>query len=126
MDKLIETYCDFDDFCLEFIEQWQRLLIENAIRHTPENGQITLIVDTSPDEIKIAVNDTGMGIAENEIAFIFDARYQASNTQKDPNIHAGLGLAICKKLMKIMGSELQVEGTIGEGTTFWFKLSPSL
>lgn len=97
-------------------------LIENAIRHTTENGNISLEVDASPSEIKIAICDSGIGIAESELAFVFDARYQASNTQKDRNTHAGLGLAICKKLMEVMGSDLLVSSELGKGTRFYFSL----
>lgn len=100
-------------------------LIENAIRHTPNDGDITVQVDTQKAAITVSVTDTGIGIAENELAFIFDARYQASNTQKDRNTHAGLGLAICKKLMEIMDSELTVQSTIGKGTSFIFDLKPA-
>lgn len=97
-------------------------LIENAIRHTSENGSINIEVDSSPSEIKIAVRDSGIGIAENELTFIFDTRYQASNTQKDRNTHTGLGLAICKKLMEVMGSDLLVSSELGKGTCFYFSL----
>lgn len=101
-------------------------LIENAIRHTPRGGDIILAVDTSSTDtngFRVSVTDSGVGIDEKELRFIFDARYQASNTQKDRTTHAGLGLAICKKLMEIMNSELRVKSTLGKGTSFYFELN---
>ena len=97
-------------------------LIDNAIRHTPERGQIQLKAEPKDGSIEISVADTGIGIAEEEVEFIFDTRYQASNSQKDRNLHAGLGLAICKKLIELMGSELEVQSRLNEGTAFYFDL----
>lgn len=97
-------------------------LLENAIRHTPEGGQIEVEVSQLQQKLRIDIRDTGIGISDNEIAFIFDARYQANNTQKDSHVHAGLGLAISKKLMALLESELQVESELGKGTCFSFEL----
>jgi signal transduction histidine kinase len=98
-------------------------LIANAIRHTPESGKIDLAVAIHNDKLKVDIRDTGVGISEKEIAFIFDARYQASNTEKDTCRHAGLGLAICQKLMALLNSDLKVESKLGIGTCFSFELT---
>lgn len=97
-------------------------LIENAIRHTPSNGSVTLSAQNKDDSIRVAVIDTGVGISQNEVAFIFDARYQASNSKPDRNIHVGLGLAISKKLINLQSSDIFVESKLGEGTCFMFDL----
>ena len=97
-------------------------LIENAIRHTPENGTVTIRTLSQDDSIRVSVVDTGVGISKNEVAFIFDARYQASNSKPDRNLHVGLGLAISKKLIKLQNSDIFVESKLGEGTSFMFDL----
>lgn len=98
-------------------------LIANAIRHTPEFGKIDLVVATHNEKLRVDIRDTGIGISDKEIAFIFDARYQANNTEKDACSHAGLGLAICRKLMALLNSDLKVESQLGKGTCFSFELT---
>ena len=73
--------------------------------------------------MRVDISDTGVGISDKEIAFIFDARYQASNTEKGSLSHVGLGLAICKKLMALLNSDLRVESRLGHGTCFSFELT---
>lgn len=97
-------------------------LLENAIRHTPINGSIELEVSKHKDKLRLDIRDSGVGINDKEIGFIFDARYQASNTEKDSNMHAGLGLAICKKLIALLDSTLTVESKLGKGSCFSFEL----
>lgn len=98
-------------------------LLENAIRHTPPNGQISLLVSTSDDKVRVDVRDTGVGISQKELAYIFDARYRASNSGEDKAQHAGLGLAISKKLLLLFDSDLLVQSELGKGTCFSFYLS---
>lgn len=98
-------------------------LLDNAIRHTPQGGKIEIIVSAGQqNKLRIDLRDTGLGISESEIAFVFDARYQATNTQTDRTIHAGLGLAISRKLMMLLDSDLKVESELGRGTCFSFEL----
>jgi len=97
-------------------------LLENAIRHTNEGGEIAIIVSQLSDKIKIAVTDNGSGISKEDIAYIFDARYRASNAVEDNTPHTGLGLAISQKLSKILNSELSVESKLGQGSSFYLSL----
>lgn len=97
-------------------------LIENAIRHTPENGKVTLSIVSQCNGVAVSVADNGVGIPANELQHVFEARYQASNSEKDRHIHAGLGLAICKKLMELNDSSLTVSSEKGRGTCFSFVL----
>lgn len=116
----------FDYYIVADIGKLERVLtnlIANAIRHTPENGSIDIELSLHGKKIRVDVRDTGVGISDKEIAYIFDARYQASNSEKDTCSHAGLGLAICKKLMTLLNSELKVQSRLGEGTCFSFELS---
>jgi signal transduction histidine kinase len=97
-------------------------LLENAIRHTNEGGEVAVIVSQLTDKVKVAVTDTGSGISKEDIAYIFDARYRASNAIEDSTPHAGLGLAISQKLSRILNSELFVESQLGLGSNFSLSL----
>lgn len=97
-------------------------LLENAIRHTDENGEVAIVVSQLTDKIKISVTDNGSGISKEDIAYIFDARYRASNAIEDNTTHTGLGLAISQKLSKILNSELYVDSKLGQGSSFSLSL----
>ncbi|MDP5032286.1 MAG: HAMP domain-containing histidine kinase [Paraglaciecola sp.] len=97
-------------------------LIDNAIRHTPHGGQISLQVLPQKESLRVNIKDTGIGISDKELAYIFDARYQATNSAKDNTLHTGLGLAISCRLMALLNSKLTVESQLGQGTCFSFEL----
>ncbi|MFD2165056.1 sensor histidine kinase [Thalassotalea euphylliae] len=98
-------------------------LIENALRHTPENGKITILVEPLDDKLKVSVVDTGTGIHQKDLAYIFDARYRASNAKGEKNQHAGLGLAISKRLSQLLNSDLSVKSELGHGSEFTLLLA---
>jgi len=101
-------------------------LIDNAIRHSAENGSITLKVSQSErNKLKLEVIDNGTGIDEKDLPFVFDARYRASNAIEDSKQHGGLGLAISQKLIALLKSEIKVKSELGSGTTFSFDLAVS-
>lgn len=111
---------------LEKVERVLTNLIDNAIRHTKENGEVCLEAKINKQgSVIIAVCDNGIGIAKSELDAIFTPRYQASNTQTDQQKHVGLGLSICQQLVFKLGSQLQVESELGKGTHFSFVLSNS-
>lgn len=101
-------------------------LLENAVRHTAINGQITIeIKDLNAQECQLSITDNGTGIKEEELYYIFDTRYRASNAVQDQHTHTGLGLAITKKLLELLYVDIKVSSQIGKGTCFWFNLSKS-
>jgi signal transduction histidine kinase/CheY-like chemotaxis protein len=96
-------------------------LLGNAIKFTPEEGNVNFEVDYYDDKIHFEIADTGIGIAENELKHIFSPFQQAG----DPNYRkqgTGLGLSISKELVKMMGGKLHVKSIVGKGTTFWMAL----
>ena len=125
--KIEPAQCDYQVFAdIGKLERILTNLLENAIRHTPEQGGITLAVTLDPkrgNRLRLDVRDTGTGISKHEIAHIFDARYRASNAQEDKNTHVGLGLAISKKLVELFDSDLKVRSELGKGTCFSFELA---
>jgi signal transduction histidine kinase len=98
-------------------------LLENAIRHTPVSGEITLVItDINQHQCQLTITDTGTGIKEEELLYIFDTRYRASNAVQDKEKHTGLGLAITKKLLELLKSDIKVTSTLGKGSSFSFNL----
>ncbi|MEM0912511.1 MAG: HAMP domain-containing sensor histidine kinase [Pseudomonadota bacterium] len=97
-------------------------LLDNALRHTPENGVIKLNVTDENGSIAISIEDNGIGIAKHELENIFTPRYQASNSQSTNGKNVGLGLAICKRLTALLGADLTVKSESGKGTVFSFSL----
>jgi signal transduction histidine kinase len=98
-------------------------LLENAIRHTSEEGKITLVItEINQNQCQLTISDTGTGIKEEELLYIFDTRYRGSNAVQDKEKHTGLGLAITKKLLELLKSDIKVTSTLGEGTAFSFNL----
>jgi len=100
------------------LERIMTNLLENAIRHTDIGGEIVITVAQQTTEIKVSVTDNGSGISKEDIAYIFDARYRASNAIEDNTQHAGLGLAISQKLSQVINSELLVKSELGAGSCF--------
>jgi PAS domain S-box-containing protein len=95
-------------------------LLGNAVKFT-EHGGVTLKTGYDQGYMRFQIEDTGIGIAEEDLSKIFspfqqvgDARYHAEGT--------GLGLAISKRLVEMMGGELHVESHLGKGSRFWIRL----
>lgn len=103
------------------IERVLENLIANALCHTPAEGEVTLILTTVDSDVKIEVQDNGKGIAESELAHIFDRFYRGDNKERSDH-HAGLGLAIAQHIVNLHGSEIRVISTDGTGSRFFFRL----
>ena len=99
-------------------------LLANAIKFTPA-GAIALRVERLEDApaevlLRFEIEDTGIGIAPDDIGRLFVAFEQADNSVTRQYGGAGLGLAISKRIVRLMGGEIGVDSTPGEGATFWF------
>lgn len=100
------------------LERIMTNLLENAIRHTDKGGEIIITVIQLSEQVQVTVSDSGTGISKEDIAYIFDARYRASNAIEDNITHTGLGLAISQKLSHLLNTELMVKSALGNGTSF--------
>jgi PAS domain S-box-containing protein len=99
-------------------------LIGNAIKFTDKGG-VTVSASPlagDPTRLRLAVSDTGAGIAKDKISRLFQRFSQVDGTISRTHGGTGLGLAICKSLTEMMGGDIGVESTVGAGTTFWFTI----
>ena len=104
------------------IERVLENLIENAIHYTPEGGAVSVALKPDGDEISVQVSDTGMGIPEEELPYIFDRFYRTEKGGKLQPGHSGLGLAIAKRILELHHRSIEVTSVLHSGTTLYFKL----
>lgn len=107
------------------LRQIVRALVDNAIRYTPAGGSIIVGVGRSSGDARVTVKDTGIGIAPQDRARIFDRFYRSDKARSRVSGGSGLGLAIAKALVIAHGGEIGVESTPGSGSTFWFSIPVS-
>jgi two-component system OmpR family sensor kinase len=110
----------FADIAL--IERVFENLLDNALRHTPQGGAISVTLHTVGEDVMVDVGDTGSGIPASELPHIFDRFYQLDKSREGRSGHSGLGLAISRRIMELHGSALDVKSAVNEGTTFSFAL----
>lgn len=104
------------------IERALENLIHNALRYTPEGGSITVALAHEAQAVTVRVTDTGCGIAEQDLPYIFDRFYRADRQQRSRWEGAGLGLAITKRILELHGSTIEAHSTPHVGTTMTFRL----
>ena len=92
-------------------------LVDNAIKYTPTGGDVTLTLKRQAGWVQIRVEDTGAGIAAEDLPHIFDRFYRADRSRARPG-GAGPGLAIARWVAEAHGGRLEVESTVGVGTAF--------
>ena len=100
------------------------ILLSNAVNYTPDGGKIHIrLYTSSPNEAQsnpnliLKITDTGIGISPESLPFIWDRFYKV-NPARDTSKSSGLGLAIAKNLLRLLNIKVEVESTLGEGTTF--------
>jgi CheY-like chemotaxis protein len=103
-------------------------LLANAVKFTPENGEITLTVAKTGSQdnfntLRFSVTDTGIGMTEEQIARLFNAFEQADGSISRKFGGTGLGLAISKNIVEKMGGRIWVESEEGAGSTFIFEVN---
>ncbi len=97
-------------------------LIDNAIKYTQQNGTVTVSASQADGKTKLLVRDTGIGIAEEHQARIFERFYRVDRERSRESGGTGLGLAIVKHIVEAHGSHVEVKSIVGKGSEFSFEL----
>jgi signal transduction histidine kinase len=103
------------------IERVMQNLIDNAIRYTPANGNITIQVDTTGTQVHISVANTGPGIPSSQLPHLF-SWYATASLDKSPPSGMGLGLVIVKRILDLHAFPISVENTAAGETRFTFQM----
>jgi signal transduction histidine kinase len=111
---------------IALIERVLENLIDNALRYTPEDGSVELTLTHKSSSVEIGIQDTGIGLAAEDIPHIFERYYSAQKATEFHQQSTGLGLAIVKRILELHGSVIRVESKQHEGTRFQFPLPLAL
>jgi len=106
------------------LEQVITNLIDNAIRHTSDHGRVNVSAACDDKELHIAITDSGSGIPEEDLPFVFERFYKAdkSRTKNEKKKGTGLGLAIAKNIVEKHEGRINVQSKLNQGTTFSFRI----
>ncbi|MDH3806171.1 MAG: HAMP domain-containing histidine kinase, partial [Gammaproteobacteria bacterium] len=97
-------------------------LVRNAIRFTPNGGEVTISTAERVESVAVAVSDTGPGIPDEDLPRIFDRFYRAVEGEEARSDSSGLGLAIVKRILDLHDSRITVTSKVNAGTKFEFEL----
>jgi two-component system, OmpR family, sensor kinase len=103
-------------FNRERVMQVASILLDNAIKYTPDGGNVTVRVEEKNGGVALAVSDTGVGIAEDQLPLIFERFHRADPSRSEGG--AGLGLSIARQIAESHGGQIRAESTPGTGSTF--------
>jgi signal transduction histidine kinase len=106
----------------ELLRQALVNLIGNAIKYTPEGGQVQLDAALEGEELVLAVRDNGIGIGPEDLPRIFDKFFRASQAKSSRIPGTGLGLPLARYLVESHGGRIEVESELGQGSTFRVRL----
>ena len=107
----------------EQVERALRNLVNNALQYTPAEGTIQIAArPIGRGWVEVAVTDTGMGIAPEDVPRIFERFYRTDRSRERVHGHSGLGLAIVREIVEGHGGTIEVSSEVGRGTTFRFTL----
>ena len=98
-------------------------LINNAINYTGEDKTVAVCQKIVDNKVRMEVTDTGEGIAEENIPYIWDRYYKVDKLHKRAAIGTGLGLSIVRNILEAHGATYGVESELHKGSTFWFELA---
>src|SRR5215213_2025454 len=98
------------------VMQVASILLENAVKFTPEGGSVTASVGEEDGSVALSVSDTGIGISEDQLPLIFERFYRADPSRSESG--TGLGLSIARQIAESHGGQIGAESTPGKGSTF--------
>ncbi len=103
------------------VEQVLVILLDNAMKYTPEGGEITLNGRWNDTHVVLSVRDTGIGISQSDLPYVFDRFYKADKSRTGSS-GSGLGLSIAREMLRWMGEEIFVTSEEGRGSEFSFTI----
>ncbi len=104
------------------IRQLMIIFLDNALKHTPAGGNVTLFLDRVGDQVLVGVQDTGDGIAAEDIPYVFERYYKADPQRGGLAAGSGIGLSIAREIVLLHGGTVDVVSQIGEGSCFTARL----
>jgi two-component system, OmpR family, sensor kinase len=103
-------------FDRERVLQVASILLDNAVKYTPDGGSVTASVEEENGGVVLAVSDTGVGISEDQLPLVFERFHRADPSRSEGG--AGLGLSIARQIAEAHGGQIRAESTPGTGSTF--------
>ena len=100
-------------FDVRLMERVIENLVDNALRHTPAGGSVDVVVRRSSRGVQVRVADTGVGIETTDLPHVFEASFRGSRSRSEGGTHAGLGLAIVRRVLELHGSTVRVHSPAG-------------
>jgi len=97
-------------------------LIENAMRYTPPGGSVRVRLSTTRDEARIEVSDTGVGIPEKDLPFVFERFFRSDRARRAYTGGSGLGLSIVRWIVEAHKGKVEIASEVDRGTTVKVKL----
>ncbi len=122
LEVQVNTDKDIYRFDPDRIEQVLTNLIDNAIRHTPEEGLVELKVTSGQNGLILEIKDNGSGIPSEDLPFVFERFYKADKARTRGSSGTGLGLAIAKNIIDAHKGTISVWSELGKGTVFTINL----
>lgn len=107
---------------VDFLREIMDNLIENAIKYTPEGGEVWVNARGDGDKVLINVTDTGIGVSNEDAGHVFQKFYRVDNSQTRQIGGTGLGLYLVKQRVEALGGRVWVESAFGDGSTFYVSL----
>jgi two-component system phosphate regulon sensor histidine kinase PhoR len=112
-EKMPEPELDKDKIAAVLVN-----LLGNAVKYTPEGGRVTFRVNLKDQHIEISVEDTGVGIAADEVSKVFEKFFRSDDPRVQAQTGTGLGLTLAQEVVRLHGGRITVESEINKGSTF--------
>jgi two-component system phosphate regulon sensor histidine kinase PhoR len=112
-EKMPEPELDKDKIAAVLVN-----LLGNAVKYTPANGRVIFRVNTTDKQIELNIEDTGVGIASEELPKVFEKFFRSPDPRVQEQTGTGLGLALANEVVRLHGGKIEVESEINKGSTF--------
>jgi two-component system phosphate regulon sensor histidine kinase PhoR len=112
-EKMPEPELDKDKIAAVLVN-----LLGNAVKYTPANGRVVFRVNITDQQIEISIEDTGVGIAADELPKVFEKFFRSQDPRVQEQTGTGLGLALAHEVVRLHGGRITVESEINKGSTF--------